>query len=100
MSINLRYLKIPIAARYERGEITAWRHKSVSDILDDQLIDELASLRQWVIEQIMNHLDWKTVLDEVTPEMVYKAISILEGLGIKPTGCIYEEDAHEADELP
>lgn len=99
MSINLKYLKIPLPAQYKNYAIVAWRYKSVSDILSDQIFVELAFLRQWVVEQIMIHLDWKTVADEVTPEMVHKAISILENLNIKPTRCIYEEDDNEANEL-
>ena len=97
---NLKALKISIATEYgDDGEPLGFYEKDVNAIVTEGDPYELQHLRRWIELHLFRRIGWTGDLDRLDLDVIDRALSVFETLGIKPTDCIYEpETTNEADE--
>lgn len=88
--VDLSALKIPIPSDADlQGVPTAWYHRDIMSILKDQDPCEIACLKTWITENVLEHIGWSDTI-EISIATVNSAIELFEKLGLKPKGCTYE----------
>ena len=93
-SIDLKALQISIPSAYLNGKPTGYFYKSISEIIADGDLYEIAMVQEWFNRQILDSIGWKHTV-ELSVDVMEEALCLFANLGIQPTECIYKEQNNE-----
>ena len=96
MAFDLDCIILKIPDKDSTGKNTVYFDTSIQSILDSQDPYDMFYLEEWIKEQILHHLGWRTGR-RVTCKMIQQTLRLFDKLSIKPTGCTYEPKGETND---